>query len=50
MDGRVEGGYYSEVPSRLQWLRGPFTIEAALEAYDKHLAPFTGPNGDSAGG
>ena len=38
---------YSEVPSRLQWLRGPFTLEAALEAYDKHLAPLAGPHGDS---
>ena len=40
---------YSEVPSRLQWLRGPLTLEAALEAYDKHLTPLPGPNGDSAG-
>jgi len=40
---------YSEVPSRLQWLRGPLTLEAALEAYDKHLAPLLGPNGDNAG-
>jgi hypothetical protein len=40
---------YSEVPSRLQWLRGPLTLEAALEAYDQHLAPLPGPNGDSAG-
>jgi hypothetical protein len=42
---------YCEVPSRLQWLRGPFTLEAALEAYDKHLAPLPGSNGngDSAG-
>ena len=40
---------YSEVPSRLQSLRGPFTLEAALEAHDKHLAPLAGPNGDSAG-
>ena len=40
---------YSEVPSRLQWLRGPLTLEAALEAYDKHLAPLPGPNGDNAG-
>ena len=30
---------YSEVPPRLQWLRGPRTLEAALEAYDKHLGP-----------
>jgi len=40
---------YSKVPSRLQRLRGPLTLEAALEAYDKHLAPLPGPNGDNAG-
>jgi len=39
---------YSEIPPQLQWLRGPRTLEAALEAYDKHLE-FPGPNGDSAG-
>jgi hypothetical protein len=40
---------YSEIPPQLQWLRGPHTLEAALEAYDKHLGPFPGPNGDNAG-
>jgi hypothetical protein len=40
---------YSEISPRLQWLRGPFTLEAALDAYDKHLGPLPGPNGDSAG-
>ena len=40
---------YSEIPSRLQWLRGPRTLQAALEAYDEHLGPLPGPNGDSAG-
>ena len=30
---------YSEIPPRLQWLRGPRTLEAALAAYDKHLGP-----------
>jgi hypothetical protein len=40
---------YSEVPPRLQWLRRPRTLQAALEAYDKHLGPLPGPNGDSAG-
>ena len=40
---------YSEVPPQLQWLRGPYTVEAALEAWDKHLALLPGPNGDSAG-
>ena len=40
---------YSEVPPQLQWLRGPRTLQAALEAYDKHLGPLPGPNGGSAG-
>jgi hypothetical protein len=40
---------FSEVPSRLRRLRGPLTLEAALEAYDKHLAPASDPNGDNAG-
>jgi hypothetical protein len=40
---------YSEIPPQLQRLRGPRTLEAALEAYDKHLGPLPGPNGDSAG-
>jgi len=40
---------YSEVPPQLQRLRGPHTLEAALEAYDKHLGPLPGTNGDSAG-
>ena len=39
---------YSEIPLRLQWLRGPRTLQAALEAYDEHLGPLPGPNGDSA--
>jgi hypothetical protein len=39
---------YSEIPPRLQWLRGPRLLEAALKAYDKHLGP-PGTNGDSAG-
>ena len=40
---------YSEIPPQLQRLRGPRTLEAALEAYDEHLGPLPGPNGDSAG-
>jgi len=40
---------YAEIPSRFQWLRGPFTLQAAPEAYDKHLGPLPGPNGGSAG-
>jgi hypothetical protein len=39
---------YSEIPPRLQWLRGPRTLEAALEAYDEHVGPLPGPNGDGA--
>jgi hypothetical protein len=40
---------YSEIPPRLQRLRGPHVLQAALEAYDEHLGPLPGPNGDSAG-
>ena len=28
---------YSQVPPRLQWLRGPRRLEAALAAYHKHM-------------
>ena len=28
---------YSQVAPRLQWLRGPRTLEAGLAAYDRHL-------------
>ncbi len=28
---------YSQVPLRLQQIRGPYTMEAALAAYEKHL-------------
>ena len=28
---------YSEVPARLQWLRGPRSLQAGLAAYEKHL-------------
>jgi hypothetical protein len=31
---------YSEIAPRLQWLRGPRTLEAALVAYDKHFGRF----------
>lgn len=34
---------YSEVPPQLQQLRGPYTLQAALTAYDKHLGPCPGP-------
>lgn len=34
---------YSEVPARLQWLRGPRTMRAALAAYDRHLGLTTWP-------
>jgi hypothetical protein len=30
---------YSEVPYRLQRIRGPYTMEAGLAAYEKHLGP-----------
>jgi len=40
---------YSEIPPRLQWLRGPRTLQAALEAYDEHLRSLPAPNGDSTG-
>jgi hypothetical protein len=39
---------YSEIPPRLQWLRGPRTLRGALAVYDKHLGP-PGTNGDSLG-
>jgi hypothetical protein len=34
---------YSDVPPRLQQLRGPYTLQAALTAYDKHLGPCRRP-------
>ena len=40
---------YFEAPALLKWLRGPVTLQAAMEAYDEHLGPLPGPNGDSAG-
>jgi len=40
---------YAEVLPRLQLLRGPRTLQAALEAYDEHLESLPGPNGDSSG-
>ena len=40
---------YREVPPRLQWLRGPRTLEAAVAIYEKHVGSFPGTNGDSAG-
>ena len=33
---------YPEIPPRLQWLRGPRTLQAALAAYDKHLGTLAG--------
>ncbi len=47
---------YSEVAPRLQWLRGPRTLQAALAAYYKHVgllappasaAPQSSDNGDA---
>ena len=34
---------YSEVAPRLQWLRGPRTLHAALAAYHKHLGLLASP-------
>ena len=35
---------YSETPPRLQWLRGPHTLEAALAVFHKHQGiPWTTP-------
>ena len=36
---------YSEVPPRIQWLRGPRTLEAALVAYHKHVGLLPRPTG-----
>jgi hypothetical protein len=36
---------YSEVAPRIQWLRGPRTLEAALVAYHKHLGQLARPRG-----
>jgi len=33
---------YAEVPSRLQWLRGPRPLQAALAAYHKHIGQACG--------
>ena len=33
---------YSEIPPRLQQIRGPYTLEAGLAAYENHLGPETG--------
>ncbi len=33
---------YFEILPQLQWLRGPLTLEAALDAYDEHLGPLAG--------
>ena len=35
---------YQEIPSRLQWLRGPRWLKAALAVYHKHLGS-PGTNG-----
>jgi hypothetical protein len=40
---------YTEVPPRLQWLRGPRALEATLAAYHKHIGASPGPDGDGAG-
>ena len=44
---------YSEVPPRLQWLRGPRTLQAAVATYHKHLGlpppASTGPESSGPG-
>lgn len=40
---------YSEVSPELQRLRGPYTLHAALTAYDKHLGFAPGPGENGAG-
>ena len=40
---------YTEVPLRLQWLRGPRALGAALAAYHKHIGASPRPDGDRAG-
>jgi hypothetical protein len=40
---------YSDVAPRLQWLRGPRTLQAALAAYYKHAGLLASPGERSAG-
>jgi hypothetical protein len=40
---------YSEIPPRLQRLRGPRSLEAALAAYDHHLGPLPCPGENGTG-
>ena len=39
---------YTEVPPRLQRLRGPRALQEALAAYHKHTGQSPGPDGDGA--
>jgi hypothetical protein len=36
---------FLDVPARLQWLRGPWTLGAGLAAYDEHIGPDPSVNG-----
>ena len=40
---------YTEVPPRLQWLRGPRALGAALAAYHKHIGASPRADGDRTG-
>ena len=40
---------FLDVPARLQWLRGPWTLGAGLAAYDEHIGPDPSANGHKAG-
>ena len=38
---------FREVPSELQWLRGPYMMEAGLAAYEEHLGLLSRPDENS---
>jgi hypothetical protein len=44
---RIGDKPYAEMPPRFQQLRRPLTLRADQKAYDKHLGPRRGPNGNS---
>ncbi len=39
---------FREVPPQLQWLRGPYSLQAGLTAYEEHLGLISRPDEDSA--
>ena len=40
---------FLDVPPQLQWLRGPYLLEAALAAYEEHLGLLDRPEENGAG-